>query len=117
MAAQCATDYPSLRVVLLDRIPRLDSTTREALGKGADQVTASLWEENGRPDNIILESLKLHAASANEKQEIFGRQVGKRGFDIHLRGEKGGKEFTFRAGRLLERVFSNGRSEEDRTKI
>ena len=92
-------------MVLLDSLPRLDSTARENQGRGADEAMARLWEENGRPVNIILESLHLQVDSWSEKEEVFGRHVGKGKFGVHLRGGKGGKEFTYRAGRLLTRVL------------
>ena len=107
LAVKSAAEYPNLRVVLLDRLPRLDSTTRADLGKEADQAISSLWEGNGRPPNILPESLKLQTDTANEKKEVFGRQKENSRFGIHLRGEKGTKEFTFRAGRLLCKILGD----------
>ena len=93
--------------MLLDRLPRLDSTTGADLGREADQAISSLWEDNGRPPNILPESLKLQTDTANEKKEVFGRQKGNNSFGIHLRGEKGTKEFTYRAGRLLNKILGD----------
>ena len=53
MALQYITDYPDLRVVLLHRLPRLDSIDRANLSREADMAMTRVWEENGRPVNII----------------------------------------------------------------
>ena len=55
--------------------------------------------------NILPESLKLQVDTVNEKKEVFGRQKGNSKFGIHLRGEKGTKEFTYRAGWLLSKIL------------
>ena len=105
MALQYITDYPDLRVVLLHRLPRLDSTNRARLSREADKAMTRIWEENGRPVYIILESLHLQVNSVKEKEEVFGRHLGNKGFGIHLRGVSGSKEFTYRAARLLLKVL------------
>ena len=108
MALQYITDYPDLRIVLLHRLPRLDSTDRASLSREADMAMTRMWEENGRPVNVILESLHLQVNSAKEKEEVFGRHMGNNGFGIHLRGVAGSKEFTYRAARLLLKVMGKG---------
>ena len=50
LAVQSAADYPDLTIVLLDRLPRLDSTTRAELGKEADQALATLWDSTSKQD-------------------------------------------------------------------
>ena len=108
MALQYITDYPDLRVVLLQRLARLDSTDRASLSREADMAMTRMWEENGRPVNVILESLHLQVNSAEEKEDVFGRHRGNKGFGIHLRGVAGSKEFTYRAARLLLKVMGKG---------
>ena len=112
LAVKYSTDFPDLKVVLLNRLPRLDSTLRADLGREADKAMAKLWEGCGSPDNIILESLNLQVDSPREKEEVFGRQGGKGAHGIHLRGPAGAKEFTYRAGRLLRKVLGSERKEE-----
>ena len=106
MSLQYLTDYPNLKVVLLDRLPRLDSNARADMGREADLAMARLWEENGRPEGIILESLHLQVNTKEEMEEVFGRQVGKKSYGIHLRGTEGNKEFNFRAVKLLQRTLA-----------
>ena len=113
LATKWTVEYPGLKVVLLDRLPRLDSITRAHLGRGADKAMVRIWEENGRPSNIVLESLGLQVNSEQEKEEVFGRHGSGRSFGIDLRGEAGGREFTFRAERLLSRVLGERREEEE----
>ena len=124
LSLQYITDYPNLKVVLLDRLPRLDSTAKADMGREADLAMAKLWEENGQPEGIILESLHLQVNTEKEKEEVFGRQVGKKSFGIHYRGTAGNKEFTYRAARLLQRRCDYGsrisqgrRKREDERKI
>lgn len=63
------------------------------------------WEGCGSPTNIILESLNLQVRSRREEDEVFGR-LRDRGCDgIHMRGKEGGREFTFRASRMLKRIL------------
>ena len=105
LSLQYITDYPDMKVVLLNRLPRLDSVLRSDLSMWADKDMARLWEENGRLDNIILESLNLQVGSARDKEEVFGRQLGSNSYGIHFRGRAGNMEFTYRAARLLQRVI------------
>ena len=92
LAVQYTTDYPDLSVVLLECLPRLDSTAREEQSRQAAQVLDRLWIQNGGPANIVLESLNLQVNSAREKEEVFGRQVGMKAYGVHLRGQAGGRE-------------------------
>ena len=105
LAIQYTADYPNLKAVLLNRLPRLDSTTRADLGREMDREMSKLWEENGKPTNIILESLQLQVGSQEEKEEVFGRHLGTKSYGIHLRGVAGSKEFSYRAARLLLKVL------------
>ena len=75
LAVQYTADYPDL----LEGLRRLDSMTRDCQSRQADQALDRLWVRNRRPANIALESLKLQADSAREKEEVFGRQVGRKG--------------------------------------
>ena len=92
-------------MVLLNLLPRLDSVIRSELSRRANQDMARLWEENGRLDNIVLESLNLQVGLAREREEVFGRKLGTKGFGIHLRGKFGKQEFTYRAVKLLQKVL------------
>ena len=114
MTLQYITDHPNLKVVVLNRLPRLDSTSRASLSREADRAMVKLWEENGQPRNIILESLHLQVGSRKEKEEVFGHHLGNRSYGIHLRGVAGKKEFSYRAARLLLRVLGKGQVEEKR---
>jgi hypothetical protein len=104
LSLQYITHHPNLKVVLLNLLPRLDSVIHSELSRWADQEMARIWEENGRLDNIVLESLNLQVGSAREKEDVFGRKLGTKGFGIHLRGKLGNKEFTYRAAKLLQRM-------------
>ena len=117
LALQYITDHPNLKVVVLNRLPRLDSAIRSDLSRWADQDMARLWEENGRLDSIVIESLNLQVGSARDKEDVFGRKHGTKSFGIHLRGRAGNKEFTYRATKLLHRVIvrkENSGKKEDR---
>ena len=105
LAVQWTMQYPELRVVLLERVERIDSDRRASQARGADQAMWSWWEANGRPENIILERLKLQTLGRKERDEVFGR-LGEQFCDgVHLRGKDGGKEFTHRAANLVRRVL------------
>ena len=84
MALQYITDCPDLRMVLLHRLPRLDSTHKASLSREADMAMTRMWEENGRPVNVILKSLHLQVNTAEEKEKVFGRHLGSNGLGIHL---------------------------------
>ena len=110
MTVQWTMLYPGLRVVLLERVKRIDSDLRAGQAKLADESMWSWWKANGRPENIILEKLELQTRNRDERDEVFGR-LGERTMDgrfndgIHLRGKYGSKEFTHRAVNMLRRVL------------
>ena len=116
LASTWVVMYPGLRVVLLDRVSRIDSTARARLALEADHAMRMAWQQSGCPANIIIESLNLQVQSRRAEEEVFGR-LRDRGCDgIHLRGEKGSKEFTYRGYKLLSRVLKSGEQVSNRRK-
>ena len=105
MTSDWVINNPGLKIVLLDRLPRIDSKVREDQRKGADQSLRMAWEMCGAPENVILESLELQVQSRAEKEEVFGRLRDPGCDGIHLKGEKGSKEFSYRAYKMLRRAL------------
>ena len=119
LATQWTVKSPGLKVVLLERMERIDSDRRSSLARVADQAMHDWWDANGKPENIIIENLKLQVRNRKERDEIYGR-LGERNSHgvfndgIHLRGKDGSKEFTHRASNLLRRVLGNRVEESKR---
>ena len=119
MSVQMTMKYQGLRVVLVERVERIDSDQRANQAMWANQAMLSSWEANGKPENIILEKLNLKVKMREERDQVFGR-LGERTWNgkfndgIHLRGKDGSKEFTHRAGNMLMRVLGNKAKETRR---
>ena len=110
LAVKMTMKYKGLKVVLVERVERIDSDQRANQARGADKAMWSWWEANGKPENIVIEKMKLKVKSKEERDEVFGRLgertwKGKFNDGIHLRGKYGSKEFTHRASNLLRRVL------------
>ena len=110
MAVKMTMKFQGMRVVLLERVARIDSDQRANQARGADQAMWNCWYANGKPENIILEKMKMNVKSREERDEVFGRLgertwKGKFNDGIHLLGKYGSKEFTHRACNLLRRVL------------
>ena len=118
LAEESIASYPGLKVIIVSRIPRFDSTVKSQLSQYGNSLNHNLWMEKGCPNNIRIHKLGLDCYGPL-KEKRYGTP-GTRGFDgkfvdgIHMRGILAVKHYTDSFVRMFGRnviISQPGRSQ------
>ena len=120
LAEESISGNPGLEVVIVERIPRFDSTfndpkqIKSQLSLYANSIYRNLWVEKGCPANIQIHDLGLNCYGAL-REKRYGIP-GTRGFDgkmadgIHMRGILAVKHYTDSFVRMLRPSVANSQA-------
>ena len=116
LAQTCAIKYPSIKIVILTRIPRYENFNRDPKGQKddlnqyANSVLIALWMENDCPDRIKIHDLELgcYGELRTKRYGVPGRlgDDGKYPDGIHLRGNLATKHYTSKMAKMFKSIFN-----------
>ena len=107
---------PKMKVIIVKRLPRYDSSAADPLGikanlsQFANSVYDQLWFKKGGPINIHIVNFDLGCDDSRYLKDILFGKPGEKSYDgVHLRGFAASRHFTYRAVQAIRPVIISSR--------